>query len=245
MLERAGEKAVAGPAVRHHEGGAAGLTIGSLCRQLRGEFPDISISKIRYLEDRKLLSPHRTPGGYRLYSPGDISRLKTILRAQRDRFLPLSVIRRELASGRMKVEEATDGSQGSDVGSVSGVCRHTFEELARLTGADAKLLRELEEYGIVKAKDGQGARHYDEEDREIVSAAVDLARYGVAGRNLRVFRSSAEKGAALLEQILAPSLHSSNARRRNEAHETLETLAAAALRLQHLILLRNLREVSR
>lgn len=240
MLERTGEKAVPEPAVRRQESGAGGMTIGSVCRQLRGEFPDISISKIRYLEDQKLLAPHRTPGGYRLYSPSDVGRLKTILRAQRDKFLPLSVIRRQLASGRIKVEEAAAGGHGSGVVSTSGAYGYTLDELVRVTGADAKLLRELEEYGILKAKGGQGARYYDEEDREIVSAAAELARYGVAGRNLRVFRSSAEKEAALLEQILAPSLHSGNARRRNEARETLEQLAAVALRLHHLILLRNL-----
>src|SRR6478735_10086413 len=76
------------------------LTIGAVCKALAQEFPDISISKIRYLEDQKLLAPRRTPGGYRLYAPTDVQRLRTILRLQRDEFLPLRVIRQELASGR-------------------------------------------------------------------------------------------------------------------------------------------------
>ena len=76
------------------------LTIGAVCKALAQEFPDISISKIRYLEDQKLLSPRRTAGGYRLYSAGDVARLRTILRLQRDEFLPLRVIRQELAAGR-------------------------------------------------------------------------------------------------------------------------------------------------
>src|ERR1700690_3201441 len=76
------------------------LTIGAVCKALAQEFPDISISKIRYLEDQKLLTPRRTPGGYRLYTPGDVARLRTILRMQRDEFLPLRVIRQELAAGR-------------------------------------------------------------------------------------------------------------------------------------------------
>jgi len=79
---------------------AKSLTIGAVCKQLSQEFPDISISKIRYLEDQKLLSPRRTPGGYRLYAQSDVSRLRTILRLQRDEFLPLRVIRQELAAGR-------------------------------------------------------------------------------------------------------------------------------------------------
>src|SRR5207253_3581675 len=85
--------------------GGKAMTIGAVCKALRSEFPDISISKIRYLEDQKLLSPLRTPGGYRLYTPGDVARLRTILRMQRDEFLPLRVIRQELAAGR--AEEAT------------------------------------------------------------------------------------------------------------------------------------------
>ena len=88
------------------------LTIGAVVKQLEREFPDISISKIRYLEDQKLLSPRRTPGGYRLYSPGDVQRLKTILRLQRDEFLPLRVIRQELAAGRADPEVAADKPDG-------------------------------------------------------------------------------------------------------------------------------------
>ena len=83
------------------------MTIGAVCKALTNEFPDISISKIRYLEDQKLLAPRRTPGGYRLYSQGDVARLRTILRLQRDEFLPLRVIRQELASGRAEGEVAT------------------------------------------------------------------------------------------------------------------------------------------
>ena len=84
-------------------------TIGAVCKALVPEFPDISISKIRYLEDQKLLNPKRTAGGYRLYSPGDVARLRTILRLQRDEFLPLRVIRQELASGRTERRGAGEG----------------------------------------------------------------------------------------------------------------------------------------
>src|SRR5215211_2312901 len=93
------------PAVRQKA-----LTIGAVCKQLEQEFPDISISKIRYLEDQKLLNPKRTAGGYRLYSPGDVARLRTILRLQRDEFLPLRVIRQELAAGRASEAEPVKGT---------------------------------------------------------------------------------------------------------------------------------------
>src|SRR4051812_15910082 len=94
---------------------AKSLTIGAVCKALQQEFPDISISKIRYLEDQKLLSPRRTPGGYRLYSTNDVSRLRTILRLQRDEFLPLRVIRQELAAGRSEPEttQSPEGGAGA------------------------------------------------------------------------------------------------------------------------------------
>ena len=91
---------------------AKSLTIGAVCKGLQQEFPDISISKIRYLEDQKLLTPRRTPGGYRLYSSNDVARLRTILRLQRDEFLPLAVIRQELAAGRSVEEHVGAGRRG-------------------------------------------------------------------------------------------------------------------------------------
>src|SRR5881275_3128760 len=90
------------------------LTIGAVCKALAQEFPDISISKIRYLEDQKLLAPRRTPGGYRLYTQGDVARLRTILRMQRDEFLPLRVIRQELAAGRSGEATPVPGRSGRD-----------------------------------------------------------------------------------------------------------------------------------
>ena len=118
------------------------LTIGAVCKTLREEFPDISISKIRYLEDQKLLSPSRTGGGYRMYSPADMSRLRTILRLQRDEFLPLRVIRQELAAGRSEEDFQGVQSEGGKTGVVrrtqlsggSGE-RYSLQELIEYTGA--------------------------------------------------------------------------------------------------------------
>src|ERR1700710_3178664 len=87
------------------------LTIGAVCKILQGEFDDVSISKIRYLEDQKLLTPRRTQGGYRLYTQNDVQRLRTILRLQRDEFLPLRVIRQELAGGRSEQDVAPPGAE--------------------------------------------------------------------------------------------------------------------------------------
>jgi DNA-binding transcriptional MerR regulator len=237
---------------------AKSLTIGAVCKALQQEFPDISISKIRYLEDQKLLSPRRTPGGYRLYSSNDVSRLRTILRLQRDEFLPLRVIRQELAAGRTEADIASPAPSGTPSGDArpgAALRRITFslrdrgalyslEEVVEETGAEPRLIAELEEFGIVKGIVRGGARYYDETEREIVRATAELARYGVAGRNLRVFRTSAEREAALLQQILAPSLRSRNPERRREAVEALENLAAVASHLKHLLLVRDLRRIA-
>ena len=230
------------------------LTIGAVCKQLEREFPDISISKIRYLEDQKLLSPRRTQGGYRLYSAADVDRLRTILRLQRDEFLPLRVIRQELASGRAGSEPvpAPGGGKGPDpralrrarVAVTGGGAYYRLQEVLEETGADAKLVRELEEYGVIKGDSRDGEVLYDDTEREIVRAVTELTKFGVGGRNLRVFRTSADREAALLEQILAPALRSRNPERRREAVEALENLAAIASHLKYLLLVRDLRKIA-
>ncbi len=226
------------------------MTIGAVCKALLPEFPDISISKIRYLEDQKLLSPKRTPGGYRLYSQGDVTRLRTILRLQRDEFLPLRVIRQELASGRTDAPEAGAGPRdGRRTARTAVTVRergtmHSLDDVLEETGADAGLVRELEEFGVIRGETRAGARYYDETEREIVRAVNELARYGVGGRNLRVFRTSADREAALLQQLLGPALRSRNPEKRKEAIETLENLAAVATHLKHLLLIRDLRKLA-
>jgi DNA-binding transcriptional MerR regulator len=230
------------------------LTIGAVCKALAQEFPDISISKIRYLEDQKLLAPRRTPGGYRLYTQGDVARLRTILRMQRDEFLPLRIIRQELAAGRSGDDTPAPGRLPRESMRVwrpsvsvraSAGALYSMEDVLEDTKADAELVRELEDYGVVKGELRGGARYFDETEREIIAAVAELARYGVGGRNLRVFRSSADREANLLQQILAPALRSRNAQRRKEAVEALENLAAVATHLKHLLLVRDLRKIIR
>jgi DNA-binding transcriptional MerR regulator len=246
------------PAPAEDEAPRKSLTIGAVCKALSQEFPDISISKIRYLEDQKLLAPRRTPGGYRLYSQSDVSRLRTILRLQRDEFLPLRVIRQELAAGRTDDERpAASAAPSADVGRPGAALRrltfsiqdrgalYSLDDVMEETGAEARLVKELEDYGIVRGELRSGVRYYDETEREVVRAVTELARYGVEGRNLRVFRTSAEREAALLQQILAPSLRSRNPERRKEAIEALENLAAVASHLKHLLLVRDLRRIAK
>jgi DNA-binding transcriptional MerR regulator len=228
------------------------LTIGAVCKILQSEFDDVSISKIRYLEDQKLLSPRRTSGGYRLYSQADVERLRTILRLQRDEFLPLRVIRQELAAGGDLV---LGGDGDRDRKPTTGAVRRailvdtsraflTVEEIVEETGAREELIAELENYGIVQPEKRDGKIVYDETDREIVRAANELSRVGVGARNLRVFRSSADREAQLLEALLGPSLRSRNPERRKEALQSLESLAATVSHLKHLLLVRDLRRLA-
>ncbi|MBV9196993.1 MAG: MerR family transcriptional regulator [Solirubrobacterales bacterium] len=229
--------------------GQKAATIGTVCKALRQEFPDISISKIRYLEDQKLLAPRRTQGGYRLYTQSDIQRLRTILRLQRDEFLPLRVIRQELAGGRAEREVAPAGSDGRPLRRATVTARepgalYSLEEVVEETGANPTLVRELVDFGVVKGELRGGSRCYDETEREIVRAVSELARYGVGGRNLRVFRSSADREAQLLQSILAPALRSRNPERRREAIEALENLASVTTYLKHLLLIRDLRKIA-
>jgi DNA-binding transcriptional MerR regulator len=220
------------------------LTIGAVAKILSQEFEDISISKIRYLEDQKLLSPRRTPGGYRLYSQADVERLRAILRMQRDEFLPLRVIRQELAAGAREERGGTaslrratsvEGGKGS---------RISLEQLVEVTGVAGELIKELEDWRLIKPENIEGRKFYDDTDREIVVACAELARFGVGGRNLKVLRTAADREAALLEAVVGPALRSSNHNRRREAIENLESLAASCNNLTHMLLVRDLRKLT-
>jgi DNA-binding transcriptional MerR regulator len=227
------------------------MTIGAVCKALSSEFPDISISKIRYLEDQRLLAPQRSAGGYRKYSADDVNRLRTILRLQRDEFLPLRVIRQELASGRASASAADVPTAGAGESGrrwrpqvADAPTYYSLADVLEETRAEPSLVAELEEYGVIRGEARDGTRWYDETEREIVRAVRELARYGVGGRNLRVFRSSVDREANLLQQILAPALRSRNPERRKEALEALDNLATVSTHLKHLLLVRDLRKLA-
>ena len=122
---------------------------------------------------------------------------------------------------------------------------YRLDDVLEDTGADQALVKELEDYGVIKGERRDGEQLYDDTEREIIRAVTELKRFGVGGRNLRVFRTSADREAALLEQILAPALRSRNPERRKEAVEALENLAAVASHLKHLLLVRDLRRIAK
>jgi len=215
------------------------LTIGAVCARLKEEFPDISISKIRYLEDQGLLSPRRTQGGYRLFSEDDVDRLETILRLQRDEFLPLRVIRQELASPSSK-----DRRRTRSTGLAGREDELDLGELCRRAGITAELARELEEFGLLEPRVEDGDKVFGESDAEIAVTCASLARYGIAPRHLRAFRSAASRESSLLEALVAPALRSRNPERRKAGMDDLEELAELSQELSQLLFRRELRHLA-
>jgi DNA-binding transcriptional MerR regulator len=215
------------------------LTIGTVCGMLKDEFPDISISKIRYLEDQGLLAPRRTQGGYRLFSEDDVERLETILRLQRDEFLPLRVIRQELASpaARDRKRRRTTGLTGDED-------ELDLAELCERAAIDGRLARELEEFGLLIPRTQAGQTRYSELDADIAHACGRLARFGIAPRHLRGFRTAADREAGLIEQVVGPALRARSPERRRSGLEDLESLAELAQELSQLLSWRALRRLA-
>jgi DNA-binding transcriptional MerR regulator len=213
-------------------------TIGAVCRRLKAEFPDISISKIRYLEDQGLLTPRRTQGGYRMFGEDDVERLETILRLQRDEFLPLRVIRQQLAtsvprSKRRRRAELASAEQ-----------ELTLEQLCARAGITSGVARDLEGFGLLQPTNARGQRRYRESDAEIAALCAQLAGYGMSARHLRTFQTSAERNAGLLGQITAPGLHGRSLERRQAGLEDLRALGELAQELSQLLLWRSLRRLA-
>jgi len=181
--------------------------IGEVIAQLRGEFPDVSVSKIRFLESEGLIQPARSPSGYRKFGPSDVDRLRYILTAQRDQYLPLRVIKDQLDSDQP----------------VAGPLSR--RELLDATGIDEAKLAELEEFGLVL----RSGRQYPPEALEAVRAIAALSRYGVQARHLRVLRASVEREIALIEQVVAPIVRQRSPGARSRASQTAQDIGSLVL----------------
>ncbi len=218
------------------------LTIGRVCEELKAEFPKVSISKIRFLEDQRLVTPQRSRGGYRKYTQRDVERLRTILRLQRDEFLPLRVIRQELetsSTGSFSVANQARQLKRANLTEPAPTLRLTADDLVESTGVPKSLVQALEQFNLI-GSDDEG---YTETDRETVQTALELSAFGVEPRHIRLFRVAAEREAGLLEQVLAAGLRSKNPERRREALQELENLAALASHMRHLMLVSELRKI--
>ena len=201
--------------------------IGEVLAQLRAEFPDVSVSKIRFLETEGLIQPARSPSGYRKFGPADVERLRYILTAQRDRYLPLRVIKDQLdadgqddGTGRVRPHPALTDRP-------AGPAPLTRRDLLEATGLDEARLAELEDFGLVR----RSGRHYGQDALAATRAIVALDRYGVQARHLRVLRASAERETALIEQVVAPILRQRSPGARDRAGQTAREIAAVTLQL--------------
>jgi DNA-binding transcriptional MerR regulator len=226
------------------------LTIGEVLAVLRDEFPDVTISKIRYLESEDLVHPQRTPSGYRKFSRADVSRLRYVLAAQRDQYLPLRVIKEHLeALDRGEPLPAGAGAPGTfpppaamgEDGEVA-VPPLTPEQFARAAGLEPEQLADCVQFGLL-ATDSDG-RH-PAADLPVARAAAGLARHGIEPRHLRVYRSGVEREAGLVEQLVAPVLRARSEEARTRAAEKLRELSTLSAQLHTALLEARLRDLLR
>ncbi len=221
------------------------LTIGEVLAVLRDDFPDVTISKIRYLESEDLVHPQRTPSGYRKFSRADVSRLRYVLAAQRDHYLPLKVIKEHLeALDRGEPVPGTGGPAAVPPPAPEGGTETplTPEQFARAAGLEPEQLADCVQFGLL-ATDAEG-RH-PVADLAVARAAAGLARHGIEPRHLRVYRSGVEREAGLVEQLVAPVLRARSEEARTRATEKLRELAGLSAQLHTALLEARLRDLLR
>lgn len=213
------------------------MSIGTVLIQLREEFPEVTISKIRFLEAEGLIEPQRTPSGYRKFAPRDVERLAQVLRMQRDHYLPLKVIREHLdalARGEQPVlpspgaqRDLADGVWEAGPGAATAA-RIGRAELLAAAEVDEERLTEWESYGLIVPSPDGG---YDAEMVTVAKLVADLGRFGLEPRHLRAMRASADREAGLVEQVVAPLRRHRNPQTRAHAEATANELAELSVRL--------------
>jgi DNA-binding transcriptional MerR regulator len=213
-----------------------GLSIGAVLAQLRSDFPDVTISKIRFLESEGLVRPARTASGYRQFTSADVERLRYVLAAQRDRYLPLKVIEEQLDAADQGLPRlrAVDGVPTAGDLTPSAAHRLTREDVLTRAGIPAAVLAELELHGLIRPG---AAGYYDPEAAQIASTVRAMAEYGVEPAHLRPFRAAADREIGLVEQVVhrQPST-------RVRAEEIARELAALAVTLHTLLVKAGLRD---
>jgi DNA-binding transcriptional MerR regulator len=220
------------------------MNIGEVLDRLRPDFPGITIPKIRFLEDKGLIKPERTPAGYRKFAAEDVDRLRYILTMQRDHYLPLRVIGEHLdAIDRglepppieavvptvPKVALAADGLPSPESFSRSDNVRLSRKELVKIAEVSEELLDQLEQYGLIVPRAGTG--HYDTDALVIARSARELADFGFEPRHLRAFKTAADREIGLVDQVVAPLKRGRDAAAKARAEETVSEIAALSVRL--------------
>ena len=223
------------------------LSIGEVLGKLRGEFPDVTISKIRFLESEGLIEPQRTPSGYRKFTSTDLERLRYVLLAQRDQYLPLKVIKDNLDALDRGLEPAQspggsptprlatiDGSIAPSAFAEPSEMRLSRDELLSSSGLNEEQLVELESYGLVQMK----GRHYDGDALTVAKVVAEISAFGIEGRHLRAFKTSADREVGLVEQVITQLLRQKNPESKARAEEVQREIASLSVRL-HAALVRS------
>ncbi len=221
------------PAGRSASAARGLMSIGEVLAHLRTEFPDTTISKLRFLEAEGLVTPRRTPAGYRKYSWDDVSRLRYVLTAQRDQYLPLRVIRDQLAAGAAAVQPVSRPGRPlaavpAGPGRPDAESRLSRADLLARSGLDEAVLRTAEQYGLLAPRTGG---FYDADALEIATVVALLGRYGLEPRHLRGFRAAADREIGLFEQVVSPQARQRSPESRARAEESVRELAGLSLRL--------------
>ncbi len=222
----------------------ARMNIGEVLDRLRPDFPGITIPKIRFLEDKGLIKPERTPAGYRKFTQDDVERLRYILKMQRDHYLPLKVIGEHLAAIDRglepppiesvvptvpKVALAADGLPSAESFRRHDDVRLSRKELLKIAEVDEELLEQLEQFGLIVPRQGTG--HYDTDALVIAQTARELADFGFEPRHLRAFKTAADREVGLVEQVVAPQKRGRDVGAKARAAETVSEIAALSVRL--------------
>ena len=217
------------------------LSIGEVLSKLRGDFPDITISKIRFLESEGLIEPQRTPSGYRKFTATDLDRLRYVLLLQRDQYLPLRVIKENLEALDRGLEPAANGGVASPRPALASVdgdsspesfvhtsdMRLSREELLKASGLTDTQLVDLESYGFVALR----GRHYDSDALSVAKSVAEMAGFGIETRHLRSFKSAADREIGLIEQVITPIIRQKSADSKARAQEVQKQIASLSVRL--------------
>jgi DNA-binding transcriptional MerR regulator len=218
------------------------LSIGEVLSKLRGDFPDITISKIRFLESEGLIEPQRTPSGYRKFTSRDLDRLRYVLLAQRDQYLPLRVIKENLdaldrglepnvngiASPRVSLGIATiDGEIAPSTFAEQSELRLSREELLSASSLSEDQLVELESFGLISLR----GRHYDGDALAVAKAVAEMSAFGIEARHLRSFKTAADREIGLIEQVITPFIRQKSSEAKARAEEVQREMAALSVRL--------------
>ncbi|MEW6553041.1 MAG: MerR family transcriptional regulator [Actinomycetota bacterium] len=225
------------------------MSIGDLLKSLKDEFPDLTISKVRFLESEGLIEPERTPSGYRKFSQADAQRLRFILKLQREKYLPLKVIREkidELESGKTRAGNLVPGMLGSlEVGEDLAAYDDSVllrDEVKQVLDIELSFVATLEEFGLICAHDGDDGPFFDKEDVKILRIAREFSRYGLEPRHMRMYENLTDREAMAFEQIITPALKSKDPEARRKALDNLLQLVNLSRELKDLLLKNRVKE---